>query len=517
MIKIINILGIIITIIVILLIIYIFTYFNNNINFNMTNYNLLTKRVFRTMKSTNFEWFPCGYTLLSILRFGNSYLTLPDLDIICPEQSIDIMVCANTDKEWEYICSKLKKLFLIGGFKKWKTTTKNDIEKLVIISNKTLFNEKIYINLYRYKFNIQENTIMSSFIDPNYKINYFGYIVNGEGNFVKGIYEDIIVPCPFMYIDFIYRINKYDKYYINKYIKNNTITDYSKNITENVIKAINDKINSITRLGYASLDENIYNKYIYNNDFKKMTCGIAIPCIKKHIKFLPNVLSLFYNQTRRPDDIVISISDVEKDKQLYIKYNLEKIYKDIKIIFHETKKKSWENRDIAVNYLKTDVICLFDSDDSPHKNHIEFIMNFIELGGCNLILCGYSHKNILNNIYNTTDYDIGSDIISRDIQKYNKFDIKIVHFDGYDYHAGAPAMLRDLYIDIGGQTLVVSENEDVKLRNGIGEDIIFIRTILQKMMKDMKDLNKFHILSVPLIYYQPSSSRPDEDQWTSKI
>jgi glycosyltransferase involved in cell wall biosynthesis len=104
-----------------------------------------------------------------------------------------------------------------------------------------------------------------------------------------------------------------------------------------------------------------------------MKIGIAIPCFIKHIDKLYNLFESINQQTRLPDQVVVSCSSSKPD-------DLSKIYENIShykfpfiIVAAEERKNAAQNRNKAASYLNTDVITFFDADDIMHPQRIQAI------------------------------------------------------------------------------------------------------------------------------------------------
>src|ERR1700722_12940871 len=89
---------------------------------------------------------------------------------------------------------------------------------------------------------------------------------------------------------------------------------------------------------------------------KVMTTSVAIPCCGKHFQLLYPLLQSYSTQTVVPDEVVISLSDVE---QLY-KESVDRLDKyawpfPLKIIRKEGRESAGQNRNIAAEHCKNDV------------------------------------------------------------------------------------------------------------------------------------------------------------------
>jgi hypothetical protein len=108
-----------------------------------------------------------------------------------------------------------------------------------------------------------------------------------------------------------------------------------------------------------------------------VTIGLAIPCYKHHIRFIPRIIENLVAQTRKPDAVVISCSSVDADALKELE-SLPQTDMDLTIIPIKEYKNAAANRNIAANHLKTDLISFFDVDDLMHPQRTAFIENAYE-------------------------------------------------------------------------------------------------------------------------------------------
>ena len=139
-------------------------------------------------------------------------------------------------------------------------------------------------------------------------------------------------------------------------------------------------------------------------------------------------------------------------------------------------------------------------------------MEKFEQQNVQLLLCEGSNKlEIMKTQYDKDSFSFitGSDLYKMELEKSSEFPIKIKHFDiDINYNTGVVFINNNLWWSVGGQSKVSMENQDVLNNNGVGEDIVFVRTI----MKNMKDKDKFIIMRNPLLVKRASSIR-NETHW----
>jgi len=109
------------------------------------------------------------------------------------------------------------------------------------------------------------------------------------------------------------------------------------------------------------------------------TISVCIPCIAKHIPLIQRCIHSIYNQTVLPNEVIISISNIENETGLYdtIKHmqGLCKLYKtlNIKPLYSREKKYAGENRNTAISLATGDLITFIDADDYMFINRIAIL------------------------------------------------------------------------------------------------------------------------------------------------
>jgi len=115
-----------------------------------------------------------------------------------------------------------------------------------------------------------------------------------------------------------------------------------------------------------------------------MKLGIAIPCYKYYIPKLLNLLENINQQTRLPDQVVVSCSSVE-DHEFPV---LPSYSYPVKVLLHKERKNAAENRNLASKALDTDIISFFDADDIMHPQRLEAVSQAF-LGNAKIFLHSY--------------------------------------------------------------------------------------------------------------------------------
>ena len=113
-----------------------------------------------------------------------------------------------------------------------------------------------------------------------------------------------------------------------------------------------------------------------------MRLGVCIPCHKPYLIYLEKCLESIENQTRKPDIVSISISEVELAPILPV------FSFPVEITVSSDKLCQGKNRNLAASKIDVDILTFFDSDDIMHKQRLELIEKAFEKG-----LDGFLHNN----------------------------------------------------------------------------------------------------------------------------
>lgn len=107
------------------------------------------------------------------------------------------------------------------------------------------------------------------------------------------------------------------------------------------------------------------------------TVSLVIPCYHKHAPWLYDLLAMYEYQTRLPDEVIISLSEVHLvDRAVLARLKNERWAFPVKLITTKEQKNAGENRNKACEYAQGDIFICQDADDVAHKQRIEIIHYF---------------------------------------------------------------------------------------------------------------------------------------------
>lgn len=214
-----------------------------------------------------------------------------------------------------------------------------------------------------------------------------------------------------------------------------------------------------------------------------LTVSIIIPCHYKHVQYLPELLQYFEHQTERPEEIVISVSEVGKASSdiLNTLQNSSYSFKII-IIKHDEKLYAGSNRNSACSRASGDIFICQDADDIPHTQRVEIIKYF------------FSHHNIKHLIHNCVHSGSSEEALSAYSHSYKKENItfampilKLRTF-GFDYITnGNIAIKKEVFQKVQWTNIP------------IGEDVAFNKQVSKRFKKTI-------IIDAYLLYYRHTLS-----------
>jgi glycosyltransferase involved in cell wall biosynthesis len=156
-----------------------------------------------------------------------------------------------------------------------------------------------------------------------------------------------------------------------------------------------------------------------------MKIGVAIPCFSGHINACYRLLDSIDQQTRLPDQVVVSCSSSTLFDFVQQHYQFP-----LTVLLTGTHQNAAQNRNKAADHLQTDIITFIDADDSMHPQRLEAIEQTFEDPGTMIVLHSFllneeckqpfpvvsqfvPEKNILNQCYSGCIKFVNNDPVSR--------------------------------------------------------------------------------------------------------
>jgi len=193
---------------------------------------------------------------------------------------------------------------------------------------------------------------------------------------------------------------------------------------------------------------------------------LVIPCYKPHLQKLLRLLDSVNNQTRLPDNVIISCSStLPGDLPSFPSYCF-----NYTLIVSDKRANAAENRNRAARLATTtDYISFIDADDIMHEQRIELICKIIETKGAEFIMHSYHTQDELTipfEKYENVQFDIG--------KLYKAPSLCAAHIDGLHIrlHHSQATVSRRVFELVGGY----NENKEAERR----EDALFCGVCLSQ-------------------------------------
>ncbi len=107
--------------------------------------------------------------------------------------------------------------------------------------------------------------------------------------------------------------------------------------------------------------------------------SVVIPCYYGHFKHLPEILDCYVHQTVLPDEVIISLSEVDRIPPHEILALEQSGWPfSLKIIKNRMKLAPGQNRNIGCEHSIGDIILFQDADDLIHTQRVEIVKYFFE-------------------------------------------------------------------------------------------------------------------------------------------
>lgn len=126
----------------------------------------------------------------------------------------------------------------------------------------------------------------------------------------------------------------------------------------------------------------------------EMTTSVVIPCAPQHFKHVLGLLHCYEHQTCPPDQVVISLSQIERanPEEIAQVENTPWVF-DLKLLKHRGMKSPGENRTLGGRQSYGDIILFQDADDIPHPQRVEIVKFLFENYYIDHLLHGFFIEN----------------------------------------------------------------------------------------------------------------------------
>lgn len=125
-----------------------------------------------------------------------------------------------------------------------------------------------------------------------------------------------------------------------------------------------------------------------------MKIAVCIPCYKFHIPKLLRCLESIEEQTRKPDQVIVSCSSSTESDLPILDYSFP-----IQTLITNERKNAAENRNIASRAAKdydVDILSYFDADDVMHPRRLEYIEQVFTNDNADIVFHNFEMANDLS-------------------------------------------------------------------------------------------------------------------------
>lgn len=112
-----------------------------------------------------------------------------------------------------------------------------------------------------------------------------------------------------------------------------------------------------------------------------MKITVIIPCYHLHFNKINRVLDCHYKNTRKPDQVIISLngcSNLRKEDISVLQKKYKQHFTDFLIIETQTLLNRARARNICIPYITGDIVCFSDADDEEHLQRFEIVEYFFK-------------------------------------------------------------------------------------------------------------------------------------------
>jgi glycosyltransferase involved in cell wall biosynthesis len=216
---------------------------------------------------------------------------------------------------------------------------------------------------------------------------------------------------------------------------------------------------------------------------RELTVSVIIPCVPKHAPYLFNLLSHYARQTEVPQEVIISISQIDLISKMLIDAITSTDWPFKLIIIRNARKTSaGKNRNLGAEAAQGDILMFQDADDIPHPQRVEIIRYFFGM---------YDIYHLMH-FYVVPKRMVNNGEVPEECMSYQKSRISFrvgaryqESSEHYPFHNGQPCVLRSMASKIMWPDQYT-----------VAEDVAYSRSIYNRFP------DKTIIIEVPLVVYR---------------
>ncbi len=116
-------------------------------------------------------------------------------------------------------------------------------------------------------------------------------------------------------------------------------------------------------------------RWLVPHDPQPLKISMVVPCVKKHVARLPELVKALRVQTRRPDEVIVVVSGCARVEVPDLKARGLKI----SVVCNPERLAAGAARNRGSDIATGDVIVYQDADDLPHPQRVEIVAGLFEL------------------------------------------------------------------------------------------------------------------------------------------
>lgn len=216
---------------------------------------------------------------------------------------------------------------------------------------------------------------------------------------------------------------------------------------------------------------------------KEFSVSVIIPCVPKHAPYLFSLLSYYATQTKIPEEVIISLSEVDSVGEGLLNRIVDYVW-PFKVIMIRNKERTsaGKNRNLGSDAAREDILMFQDADDIPHPQRVEIVKYFFEHYDIYHLMHFYVPAKKITHDGNIPDEFVWYDktkIVRRSHVAYEETS------SDFPFHNGQPCILRSLSKKIRWPD-----------QWSPGEDVVYSRNVYRMF------LDKTMILNAHLVLYR---------------
>ena len=177
---------------------------------------------------------------------------------------------------------------------------------------------------------------------------------------------------------------------------------------------------------------------------------IIVPCVPKHVRHLHALVTSARANTRRPDTIIVALSQTDADECKRVGVALRRLACPIPVVMScvPTKAYAAENRNRGAAVSDADVLMFMDADDAMFPNAIAATLEVMHAHRADAVYHGFSR----DPAYSESPAEARAPTVDpASFAMIEKADRSEIHLTRLPMHHGHVAVRRHAYLDVGGQ------------------------------------------------------------------